>query len=299
MKIIISGATGFVGSNIVQKLLLNNIDFKTINLRNLNWKSEIDVQATVIIHLAGLAHDLKTTKFPERYFNINTKLTQELFDIFLESDCRDFIFFSSVKAVSDKAETYLTEDAVPNPQTPYGISKHHAEEYLLSKTLPQGKRLFIIRPSMIHGPFNKGNLNLLFKFVSKGIPWPLGACQNERSFCGIDNVCFVILKILESEKILSGIYNLADDETISTNDLISLIGSITQKRILILSIPMTLIRFIVRFGDYLKLPLNSERFDKLTENFIVSNAKIKAALQIEKFPFSAHEGLIKTIKSLV
>ena len=115
-----------------------------------------------------------------------------MFDVFLASNCRDFIFFSSVKAVTDKAEDIVTEETVTNPQTAYGQSKLKAEQYILSKALPQGKRVFIIRPSMIHGPGNKGNLNLLYQLVSKGIPWPLGTFHNQRSFCSIDNVCYVV-----------------------------------------------------------------------------------------------------------
>ena len=71
---------------------------------------------------------------------------------------------STVKAVADEVKGILSEDEIPNPKTHYGISKRKAEEYLLSKELPLGKRLYILRPCMIHGPGNKGNLNLLFNF---------------------------------------------------------------------------------------------------------------------------------------
>ena len=205
---LITGITGFVGSNLFEYLLDNNCEPKAINLRNSNWKSELDTAATAIIHLAGKAHDLKKSSNPEAYFEINTKLTQELFDVFLASNCRDFVYFSSVKAVTDQTEDVVTEETVTNPQTVYGQSKLQAEQYILSRTLPEGKRIFIIRPSMIHGPGNKGNLNLLYQLVSKSLPWPLGAFQNQRSFCSIDNVCFVIQQILEREDVPSGIYNL-------------------------------------------------------------------------------------------
>lgn len=292
----ITGVTGFVGCNLFEHFLDNHIETKAINLRNLNWKTEIDTKATAIIHLAGKAHDVKNTSHPEAYFDVNTKLTSELFDVFLESQCRDFIYFSSIKAVSDKAEARLTEEVVPNPQTVYGQSKLQAEQYLLSKTLPEGKRVFILRPCMIHGPGNKGNLNLLYKIVSKGIPWPLGAFENQRSFCSIDNVCFVINEILDNENIPSGIYHLADDSPVSTNQLITLIAASQNKKASIWNISKKAITMLAQIGDVLHLPLNSERLQKLTESYVVSNQKIVEAIG-QPLPISSEEGLLKTLKS--
>lgn len=300
MKIIITGSSGFVGYNIVKYFNQTGLnDLIKVNLRNHNWKSTIETEATTIIHLAGKAHDIKNTAHHDEYFEINTKLTQELFDVFLENNCRDFIFFSSVKAVIDQTEGIVLEETVTNPQTAYGQSKLDAEHYILSKMLPKGKRVFIIRPSMIHGPGNKGNLNLLYQLVSKGLPWPLGAFENQRSFCSIDNVCYIIEQILEREEIPSGVYNLADDEALSTNELIQIIANTTRKKARILSVPKKIIYAIARSGDIIKLPLNTERLDKLTENFVVSNTKIKAALQIENLPISSKVGLTKTINSFI
>lgn len=89
-----------------------------------------------------------------------------MFDKFLVSNIRDFSF-SSVKAVADTVDNVLDEELIAKPLTAYGRSKREAEEYILNQTLPEGKRLFIIRPCMIHGPGNKGNLNLLYNVVKK------------------------------------------------------------------------------------------------------------------------------------
>jgi nucleoside-diphosphate-sugar epimerase len=299
IKVKITGSSGFVGKNLIKYLDIKLFQVENLNLRTVNWQSNIGNDTNAIIHLAGKAHVTKNSSNPKDYFDINTKLTQELFDIFLESNSRDFIFFSSVKAVTDKAGDIVTEETVNNPQTVYGQSKLQAEQYILSKALPQGKRVFIIRPSMIHGPGNKGNLNLLYQLVSKGIPWPLGAFHNQRSFCSIDNVCYVIHQIFERDDIPSGVYNLADDETVSTNELIELIAASTSRKARIFPIPKKLINTIAKIGDILHLPLNKERLDKLTENFVVSNTKIKAVLKIEKLPVSSKEGLVKTIQSFI
>jgi nucleoside-diphosphate-sugar epimerase len=299
IKVKITGSNGFVGKNLIKHLDTKLFQVENLNLRIVNWQSNIDIDTNSIIHLAGKAHDTKNTSNPKDYFEINTKLTHDLFDVFLASNCRDFIFFSSVKAVTDKAEDIVTEETVTNPQTAYGQSKLQAEQYILSKALPQGRRVFIIRPSMIHGPGNKGNLNLLYQLVSKGIPWPLGTFHNQRSFCSIDNVCYVVNQILEREDIPSGVYNLADDETLSTNELIEIIGVTTNKKKKILSFSKKIINTIAKIGDVLHLPLNTERLDKLTENFVVSNLKIKTALGIERLPISAKDGLVNTIQSFI
>jgi nucleoside-diphosphate-sugar epimerase len=297
MKILITGYSGFVGNNLLQyfnKSGLNNIT--KINLRTSNWKSKIDFDATSIIHLAGKAHDIKNSSNPKDYFDINTKLSQELFDVFLESNCRNFIFFSSIKAVTDKSEDIVTEETIAQPKTVYGQSKLQAEQYILSKSLPQAKRVFIIRPVMIHGSGNKGNLNLLYQFVNKGLPWPLGAFKNRRSFCSIENACFVIQQILEREDVPSGIYNLADDAAISTNRLIELIAKSKNKNPKIFKISQKKIKSFAKLGDLLRLPLNSERLEKLTENFVVSNEKIVKAIG-KPLPVSAEDGLMKTLNS--
>ena len=299
MDIIITGATGFVGRNLLKFLTSENCNVQSLLLRNQDWKSTFNDKANAVIHLAGKAHDTKNTSQSSEYFIVNTELTKQLFDAFLTSEVQDFIYFSSVKAVADTVENVLSEDEIPNPKTPYGKSKFKAEEYILSKKIPENKRIFIIRPCMIHGEGNKGNLNLLFNVVKKGIPYPLAAFNNERSFLSIDNLNFLIFNILKNENVKSGIYNFADDNFISTNQLVLIISKVINRKSKLLRIPKTIIKNIAKLGDVLKLPLNSEKLTKLTENYKVSNQKIKSALNIEKLPFSAEAGLEKTIKSFI
>lgn len=297
MDIIISGSSGFVGQNLSQYLENKNIMVHGISLRNENWKSDFDKTGVAIIHLAGKAHDTSNTSVEEEYFKINRDLTIQLFNEFLKSDIRDFIYFSSVKAVADTVEGILVEEVKANPLTPYGKSKLEAEDFLLSQMLPANKRLFIIRPCMIHGPGNKGNLNLLYKIVEKGLPWPLASFNNKRSFLSIDNLSFLINQILINDQIESGIYNFSDDDSLSTNSLIEVISESLSRKPKFLFIKKSLMESIAKFGDKLRLPLNTERLKKLTENYIVSNHKIKTALGIDKLPLTAREGLKITIES--
>ncbi len=251
MNILVTGIHGFVGSNLVVALKerhsLYGLDIvapeKEGVVKTFFWK---DIEPAsfpmrnlpefdAIIHLAGKAHDTKNRSAAQSYFDINTGLTQKIFDFFLESSAKKFIFFSSVKAAADSVVgDMLTEDVVPAPIGPYGESKITAENYILGKLNVENgelkvnpyddKQVYILRPCMIHGSGNKGKPHI----------W----------------------------KINRG-----------------------------------LMEFCARLGTLLHLPLNTERLRKLTENYVVSNAKIKAALGIDRMPVRAEEGIVRTIKS--
>ena len=332
MNILITGIHGFVGSNLIIALKehhhLYGLDIvapkKEGVKKTFSWK---DIEPTsfpmqnlpkfdAIIHLAGKAHDTKNQSAAQVYFDINTGLTQRIFDFFLESSAKKFIFFSSVKAAADSVVgDMLTEDVIPAPVGPYGESKIEAEKYimeLLPITSPSGdssflkkengiaskKQVYILRPCMIHGPGNKGNLNLLYKVVKKGIPWPLGDFENRRSFTSIENLCYVVEGLLTKD-VASGIYHIGDDEALSTNELIALMCEVLGRKPHIWKMNRRMMEGCAGLGTLLHLPLNTERLRKLTENYVVSNAKIKAALGIDKMPVRAKEGIRKTIKSFL
>ncbi len=303
-NILITGINGFVGTNLTKQwqstYVLYGLDVYKNNKQGVeqifSW-DEFDKipEVDTIIHLAGKAHDVNNKSSADIYFEVNTNLTKKIFDYFIHSNAKQFIYFSSVKAVADTVKGILTEEAIPKPKTPYGQSKLKAEKYILSKTIPADKKVYILRPCMIHGPRNKGNLNLLYKFISKRVPYPLGKYENKRSFVSIDNLCFIIQKLIEKSP-LTGIYNIADDDTFSTKGLVKLIGETINKPVRILNIPKGVINVLAFIGTILHLPFNKHRLNKLTENYIVSNAKIKKELGV-KLPVSAKRGFIKTIKS--
>jgi len=410
MNILITGINGFVGSNLVAALkaqhTIYGLDILSLQkegvVKTYKWDElKLVCDIDIIIHLAAIAHDTKNKTCAEVFFNITTGLTQKIYDWFLSSEAKKFIFFSTVKSAADKVVgDILTEDVVPSPRGPYGESKIAAEKYILSRQLAVGsqqsavssqeladgsqklavsnkkyavnsresgvkssesavgsqklavsnkkstvnsresgvknsesavgsqqsvdtnnqfanssqefllpttngllptsecplKLTYILRPCMIHGPGNKGNLNLLYKVVMKGIPYPLGAFENRRSFCSIDNLSFVISELIEKE-IASGIYNVGDDESLSTNELIILMATSINKPVRIWKWNKTLVQLVAKVGTLFHLPLNTERLHKLTDNYVVSNAKIKQALGIDKMPFRAEDGFKKTVKS--
>ena len=318
MVVLITGVHGFVGSNLVKFLApkhsIYGLDIvapekegvaKTFYWDDLEKEGMIP-PIDAIIHLAGKAHDTRNKSAAEVYFKVNTGLTQRIFDWFLANEnAKKFVFFSTAKAAADTVEGVLTEDVKPDPVGPYGSSKIMAESYIKDKCgvvsytqhewpSVNGKEVYIFRPCMIHGPGNKGNLNLLYNVVSKGIPWPLGAFDNRRTFTSVENICFAVEGVLTKD-VPSGIYNMGDDEALSTNELIEVICSVLGKKAHIWRIPKGLMNGIAKVGGWLHLPLNPLRMQKLTENYVSSNAKIKNVLGIDRFPVDAREGLKTTI----
>jgi nucleoside-diphosphate-sugar epimerase len=288
-SIFLTGSSGFVGVNLLEY-------FESSIFLKCQRGAPIEINEDVVIHLAGKAHDLKKISNADEYYQVNTELTKTVFDAFIDSDAKVFFTLSSVKAVADEVKGFLTEEDIPDPITHYGKSKLLAEQYILSKEIPKDKRVYILRPCMIHGPGNKGNLNLLYKLASKGIPWPLGVFENKRSFCSIDNLMFVFKELMEREDIPSGLYNVADDAPLSTNEVISILAESQNRKPRIWNIAKRLIEVSAKIGNVLKLPLNEERLHKLTDSYVVSNQKIKTAIG-KPLPVSSREGLLKTFNS--
>lgn len=307
MRILITGVHGFVGSNLVKYLSNENTIYgldiiapeKEGVIKTYSW-DDLDAgripEVDGIVHLAGKAHDTRDEAAAEVYFKVNRDLTIKVFDYFLTHPLiKKFIFFSTAKAAADKVVGVLTEDVVPVPVGPYGESKIAAEKYI-QEHMPADKQVYIFRPCMIHGPGNKGNLNLLYNVVRKGIPWPLGAFENRRTFTSVENICFAVNGVLAKD-VPSGIYNMGDDEALSTNELIEEICESLGKKAHIWRLPRGLMNGIAMVGGWLHLPLNPLRMQKLTENYVSSNAKIKNALGVEKMPVDARTGLKVTLES--
>lgn len=327
MNILITGVHGFVGSNLVKTLSKEHIIYgldivqphKEGVVATFSW-DEFDTvgvmpEINAIIHLAGKAHDTRNKSAADVYFMVNTGLTQKIYNWYLACpSAKKFIFFSTAKAAAECVPDVLYEDVTPTPKGPYGESKIKAEDYIMEALERQGvsrtsmasrtpgnerpangKEVYIFRPCMIHGPGNKGNLNLLYGVVKKGIPWPLGAFDNHRTFTSVKNVCFAVNGVL-SKDVPSGIYNLGDDDALSTNELIEVICQTLGKKAHIWRIPKWMMNGMAKIGGWLHLPLNPLRMQKLTENYVSSNEKIKKALGIQRFPVGAREGLKQTIE---
>lgn len=288
-----TGSHGFVGTNLIEALSGEH-EFIRWDVRSDEEFPDCDA----VIHLAGKAHDVRCKKEDGReYFEVNTELTKKIYDAYLRSKAEKFIFFSSIKAQDN--------------DTPYAKSKFLAEQYIQEKfrdeslefrdntsTSSAAKRVYILRPCMIHGKGVKGNLPLLFKFVKKGLPWPLAAFENQRSYASMGNVNFVVSELLMKD-VGSGTYNICDDEPVSTNKLIELMGECLGREAKLLKIPKGIIQLGSRIGDVLHMPLNTERLKKLTSDYVVDNSQIKHALGIDLMPIKVEKGLRYTIQEMM
>ena len=322
MKILITGAYGFVGTNLCRYLTerghqCDALDVPAAKRDDVPYRGFYDwsdlgsspsplpfASYDAVVHLAGKAHDLRKVASEQDYFDINVGLTKRIFDAIRqqvkergegEQGKVAFIYFSSSKASAEG--------------NAYGRSKLAAEEYLTSAVHlhhdPLPLRVTILRPAMIHGPGNKGNLNLLWGIARRGLPWPLAAFENRRSFTSIGNICAAVEALCggqvkvggEGERSNLSPFPIADDEMLSTNRLIELIAETCGRRAKLWRIPKSLMRFAARIGDALHLPLNTERIEKLTEDSFVDNSRIKAALGWKEMPVRAEEGMRKTLES--
>lgn len=287
MKILITGAYGFVGTNLCRYLAekghaCHALDVPAAKRDNVPYASfhtwdELEKLPDVdaVVHLAGKAHDLKKVASEQSYFDVNVGLTEKIFNAMQGRTAR-FIYFSSSKA-----------DANGNA---YGRSKLAAEQFL-------NGRAIVLRPAMIHGPGNKGNLNLLWGIARRGLPWPLAAFENQRSFTSIGNVCAAVEALCARG--VNGVYPIADDEMISTNRLIELIAETCGRKARLWRLPKGLMRLAARIGDVLHLPLTTERIEKLTEDSFVDNAALKRMLDWQTMPVGAEEGMRATLRSFL
>jgi nucleoside-diphosphate-sugar epimerase len=278
----ITGHTGFIGQNLSQYLGGNVVG---VNLRK--QQPLVFENGAAVVHLAGKAHDLKKTSGPKEYFTVNTELAKKIFDAFLASEAGVFVFMSTIKAAEGKDVG----------ASAYSQSKYQAEAYILAQKVPPGKRVYILRPVMVHGPGNKGNLNVLFGAVKRLGVWPLAAFENQRSFVSVENLCFVIKELIDHEKVASGVYAVADEEALSTNELVALAGEATGKKVVFWKVPKGLVILLAKLGDVLPLPLNSERLEKLTENAVVNASPLLKALGIKSLPLRTLAGFKKTFES--
>ena len=298
MNIAIFGSSGFIGKNLVE-YLTSVSQVQEVSLRKDSWENSIDDSVVIFINLVGKAHDHQSQATESDYYFSNVELTKQIFDVFKHSDAKLFIHISSIAAIEEyKSLKTLTETDECRPVSFYGKSKREAEKWLLQQEVQKEKKIIIIRPPMVHGVGDKGNLGLLHKLIIRGIPYPLSSFDNSRSFISMDNFSFLLGQIIEKQESLSsGIYHFADDETISTSEIIDIIALVEGKKAAKFRIPKNVMISIAKIGDILRLPLNTKRLTKMTSDLEVSNTKIKEALKIEKLPLSATDGLKQTILS--
>lgn len=284
MRVQLTGASGFIGSNI-RKLIKVEFVSSKISLAN-----SFTINANIFIHLAGLAHDIDGKIGSKDYYSINTDLTKKAFDAFLLSNASKFILLSSVKSIRNESDSIITEDTIEAPSSAYGKSKLEADNYILSQNLPQGKFIYILRPALVTGPGVKGNMLKLHNLSKHPIRYFFSSIHNNRSYCNIFNLAYVIEQIINRNDIPSGIYLLSDNETISTSTIISELSSNKLDHNYLSIFFKYLFRLLLSMDKLMGYTSFFRSLRTLTSNYIISNAKITKALG-QSLPFSALDGI--------
>jgi nucleoside-diphosphate-sugar epimerase len=308
-KILITGATGFVGKSLVSVLIdaghsvrcavTKEVEwFKTdqviINrLEEQNdWSEALD-GIEVVIHLAARVHIMKE-KSPDaldKYCEVNSIATKKLAEQAAQHKVKRFIFLSSIKVNGESTVegSPFTEESIPQPEDAYGKSKLLAEQYLHAVSQNKGMEIVILRPPLIYGAGVKANFLKMIKLVDKGFPLPFGKVQNKRSFIYIGNLVSAICAVIEAPEAANQLYLVADDDALSLPSLIrGLHEEIDSKRKLI-ALPVCFLTFIFRLFGFTSLNT------RLLGSLVVNNNKIKKQLGWT-FPYDSMSGLKKTAK---
>ncbi|MCB9262696.1 MAG: NAD-dependent epimerase/dehydratase family protein [Flavobacteriales bacterium] len=298
-NILITGATGFVGKHVLEEFSSQNVFALSSSVKAIDGVDEVfswdeldKINRTfdAVIHLAGLAHDTQNKRDEQDYFDVNEGLTKKLLSHCTRWQVRTFIYLSSVKAVVDStSDDVLDEDSKSTAKGVYGRSKLAAER-AIEKSNFNGTKI-ILRPVMIYGKGQKGNLKALETIVNKGIPYPFGKWDNKRSVLYVKNLTFCIKKLIDNQG-ESGTYFISDDSPISTTQMLQYIGNGINKKPHLVSIPNGLIRFVRSISPNKVKNI----LDKVLGSLEVDNMKLLKALNWNKMPYETKESFEKTFR---
>ncbi len=296
MQILLTGATGFVGRQLLQELVKQQDLSLKIALRargtdlvkpgisvfapfdlseQTNWRDALE-GTEVVIHTAARAHILnEKAKDPlEEFRKINVEGTLNLARQAASLAVKRFIFISSigVNGKSTPAHQAFSADDLPNPKDPYAISKYEAEQGLQELASKTGMELVIIRPPLIYGAGAKGNFQRLLFWLQKGLPLPLGAIKNKRSFVSIENLNSLIINCISNPRAANQIFLVSDDEDLSTTDLLRRIGNLINKPARLLPIPQVVLKCATTMLG------QKEMYERLCASLLINMTKTKELL---------------------
>jgi len=284
MKLLFTGASGFLGSNL-KPLLKQKFEVKTLGLTDSDdYKvniattiPELDKSFDVILHAAGKAHVVpKTEEEKKLFFDINYHGTINLCKALDKYRLpKAFIFISTVAVYGLETGENITEEYPLNGDTPYALSKIQAEQFLTEWCNKNNVVLSIIRPSLIAGPNPPGNLGAMIKGIKTGAYLSIAGGKARKSVLMVQDIARLLPALIEK----GGVYNVCDDSQPTFRELEVLIAQQLGKK-LPQSIPYWLAKSMALAGDLLgeKAPINSLKLSKITESLTFSNEKAKREL---------------------
>tara|TARA_B100001059_G_scaffold90327_1_gene89003 strand:- start:989 stop:1921 length:933 start_codon:yes stop_codon:yes gene_type:complete len=255
LKLLITGYSGFVGSNLVEQLQgnyqLNLLGRKqsnfgnvfTHNLDSSSLYNEALVNVDVVVHCAARVHimdDVASDPLNE-FRAVNTHGTLNLAKQAAAAGVKRFIFLSSIKVngESTSAQASFTASDKSAAEDPYGISKAEAEQQLLDLSKQTGMEVVIIRPPLVYGEGVKANFASLMRFVGKGLPLPFRTIKsNKRSLVSVYNLVDLIKVCIEHPKAANQVFLASDDNDLSTAEIIALMAQVQNKKNFALPVPV-------------------------------------------------------------
>jgi nucleoside-diphosphate-sugar epimerase len=268
---LVTGSTGFVGQALVSELVDKGSQIKAL-VRKVSTDLPVEVEQVVVdlgeiedegaikdvfvgmdvvVHTAARVHmmqDQSANPLAE-FRKLNRDGTLALARLAAEAGVKRFVFLSSIGVNGNNNMKPFSEKDTPNPQEPYAISKYEAEQGLLALAKKTSMEVVIIRPPLVYGPDAPGNFGALINWLRRGVPLPLGAINNKRSFVALDNlVSFIALCADRSQSPKAGnqVFLISDGEDVSTTQLLRKVANALGKKPWLLPVPVGLMRFAAK-----------------------------------------------------
>ena len=295
-KVLITGANGFIGQVLAKQLLTARIEVKSL-VRDKAINPEVESVVLdltqewainpcegvdTVFHLAGKAHALSEIAADDaQYQRINTEGTRKLLEAAKLAGVKRFVFFSSVKAVGDM-KIMQDETNQTLPDTPYGHSKRAAENLVLNGDYVPHP--VVIRPCMVYGLSDKGNLPRMISAIQRGFFPPLPEVFNHRSMVHVDDLVNAAILAAQNPKAAGQIYIVSDEQANSTRQLYEWICKALNKKPLPQVIPVFVLKRLAKIGDFIgkirgrRFLFDSDALEKLLGSAWYSSAKIAAEL---------------------
>lgn len=305
MKVLVTGASGFVGWELCSRLhkegnevigalrrgtsvLPSGVERRVVGDMNgtTQWGSAIrDVAA--VIHLAARTHildDASSDSLAE-YRSVNVEGTRRLVSEAAKAGVKRFVFLSSIKVNGEQTfDNAFNEKAKPDPEDAYGISKLEAEEVIKEVCCSSNMEYVILRSPLVYGPKVKANFLKLMRIVNSGLPLPLGNIKNRRSLIYIGNLVDAIIKCIEHPSAANKTYMLSDGEDLSTPELIQRLSSALGVKSRLFKFPVPLLRMAAAVAG------RSAEVNRLIGNLTIDSSKIRNELDWTP-PYTVSEGL--------